>query len=249
MKKLLTSIFALQTLFVLAQGGPGDYDATKNFSQGYGVIGLNASGMLESYDASGKRIPGNNQTMLGTKMLSEAFVPGVVKFTGQQNAVSLLINFSLLNNQLFFKKDSLLLAFVNPIEEFALVLKENGINKSIQFKNGYPATGVNTDKTFYQVLSQGEKIHLLKYVYKIVQEKWSYNGPAAREYAYREKFYLYDVTNKTMNEIHLSAKSISKSVPSLSYSVENFSARNKIKTEDDLKDWVATVNDVTPKKK
>ncbi|MBI1781515.1 MAG: hypothetical protein HYR66_09120 [Sphingobacteriales bacterium] len=249
MKKIFTPLLLFQTSLVFAQGGPGDYDASKIYSAGYGIVGLNASGMMESFDASGKRIPSNNQLIAGTKMLSDEFILGTVKLNGIEKPANLMVNFSLYNNQLFFKKDSLFLAFVNPVEEFTILMKENNINKIITFKSGYPAVGNNTDKSLYQVVSDGPKVQLLKYMYKVVQDKVSYNGPVQREWAYRENFYLYDVEKKTMTTIRPSVKSITKSNPMLSASVENYAARFKMKNEEDLVGWVASINDIVPAKK
>ena len=247
MKKILIFLFSLQIAVVYSQDG--NLDLTKSYSQGYGVIGLNASGMMESYDATGKRIPSNNQIVSGNKMLSNDFVFGVVKLKDQENKVSLLVNFSLYNNLLLFKKDSLMLTFANPVEEFSMLVKEEGINKAMTFKSGYPKIGTNTESSFYQVVTDGPKIQLLKYIYKTVQDKFSYNGPVQREYAYRENFYLYDAVKKTITEIKPSVKSISKSNPELTASIERYAIQNKVKNEEDLKGWVVSLNENNTNKK
>lgn len=250
MKKLLLSLFTFQAVLVYAQGGGAfEYDLTRSYSQGIGIVGVNASGMVEGRDATGKRIPTNNQLVKGTRMISDEFVLGTVKLAGIENKVNLLVNFSLYQNQLFFKKDSLLLAFVNPVEEFSILLKDNGVNKAMTFRAGYPAVGNNTTQSLYQVVTDGPKVQLLKYVYKIVQEQFSYNGPVQREYASREMFYLYDVEKKTMTEVRPSVKSISKSNPSYTASVESYAARFKMKNEEDLVGWVASLNETTTTKK
>lgn len=249
MKLILLYVFMLPVMPLLAQGGAGEYDLTKVYSQGNGIVGINASGMMENFDATGKRIPSNNQQITGSRMLNDEFSLGVIKLNGIENPVNLLVNFSLYTNQLFFKKDSLTLAFVNPVESFSILLKDKEANKVMNFKCGYPSVGHNTSKSFYQVLEDGNKFQLLKYLYKIVQDKFSYNGPVQREYAYRELFFIYDTEKKTITEIKPSVKFISKVLPALAFSAENYAARYKLKNEEDLRGWIVSLNEPVPSKK
>src|SRR4051794_36935373 len=112
MKTLLLLLFSLQLLL----------------ANGQGVIGDQKNGLIEAYDLSGKRIPlGDQREPEGSKMLNNEFVPGIVRFAGATTNYRLLINFSLLNNDLYFKKDSAVLAFINPVDSFSIPVKDHGV--------------------------------------------------------------------------------------------------------------------------
>jgi len=189
---------------------------------------------LQAYDISGKPIPTGNQfTIDGTAMLNERFENGIVRLKSGQQFKDVPLNFSLVSNELYFKKDSEQMVFVNPVEQFALPVKDNGKEKTAFFKSGYPAIGRQNDKSFYQVLTGGPKLELLKYEYKTAREHYSYGGPVKKAYELRQRLYVYDVINGKIFEIGNSSASIKRSLPAYENDINEFASQNKVKFKND----------------
>jgi len=228
MKQFFLLFFILQFLFANSQG----------------VLGDDRNLTVEAYDLTGKRIPlGEQMSAIGNKMLNDQFSEGIVKFQGSPAIYHLMINFSLLDNELYFKKDSLILAFEKPVDSFSMIVKNKGITKIMNFKRGYPESASNSKNSFYEILINGPKLQLLDFHYKVEEERYSYGGPITKEYAERHKFFIYDVIQKTISEISPTLKSIKKSLPLYSSIIEKFTDDNKIKTSDNLASLVTYINE------
>jgi len=200
---------------------------------------------LNAYDLSGNPIPTGNQAGIeGSKMLMDQFVKGIVKFKNGKIYRDVQLNLSLTGNEVYFKKDSITMAFFNPVDEFALTDNSNSNGKITYFKSGYPAVGTNTNKSFYQVLSKGSKICLLKYIYKTAKEHYEYGGPLKKEYVVKENYYFYDVLNNKMSEINLSTNSIKKSLSAYTVIVKQFLSLNKpnLKREENVISLIDFIN-------
>lgn len=207
-----------------------------------------STGFRDARDISGKSIPNGQNTIEGSPMLADGFVTGTVKLKGNENKYSLLVNFSLVENQLFFQQENQTLKFTDPLENFSLVVKNKDATTIMNFKNGYPSVANNDENTFYQVLYDGSKIQLVKYLYKTVDEKYSYGGPTIKQYVSKYKLYVYDVASKSLNEINPSITSIEKALPNYYTSIEKCVLQNKMKHEQEVVQLVAFLNNEPTKK-
>lgn len=234
MKYLLTLIIFAN--ISLANAQPDIFNSTNNTS---------TVGTLEAYDQSGKRIPiGSSSIVEGSKMLNDRFEKGIVKFRSGQQYTDVLLNLSLVTNELYFKKDSMQLMFANPVEQFTLPVNDNGKEKTFFFKSGYPYTGKQTNTSFYQLLTGGPKFEFLKYEYKTASERYTYGGPVKNEYETRCQLYIYDVINDKIFEISNNIKSLKKSLPAYETIIDNFASQNKtkFKQEDEIKLLIDFIN-------
>jgi len=201
-------------------------------------------GILDAYDLSGNAIPtGKQADVKGSPMLSEQFINGTVRFANGKlyNGV---LNLSLTENQLHFKKDNTEMLFAVEVKDFSLKLNENGKTTEAYFKSGYPSIGVNTGKSFYRVLSAGSKIELLKYEYKLAEEVYHYGGPSERVYGLREKLFVYDIATQKISEIGYGAKSIKKAFPSCAEIIDKIINEKglNLKHEEDVIQLVDALN-------
>jgi hypothetical protein len=120
--------------------------------------------VMNMYDLSGKLIPTNISTYAeGFPYVTEFFNKGVVQFSNGVQSTGLFINYNLFDNTLRFKKDSNEYIMMDAVSGFILT-----DDKAVryEFKNNFPSVEKKTAATFYQVLSQGRNIQLLKYISK-----------------------------------------------------------------------------------
>lgn len=234
MKYILLLAILTRASFAIAQGDPF-------------VSNINPSSVagFEAHDLSGKRIPSGKEAPVdGSAMLNEHFEKGTVKFKNGQQFKDVLLNLSLVNNQLYFRKDSTEMMFIIPVEQFTLPVIDEGKAETFLFKSGFPDIHNQTSKTFYHICAEGSKLQLLKYEYKVVREHYSYGGPVKNEYKTDDQLFIYDVTANKISEIRTNAKSLKKALPGYEAEIDKFSSQNKVKftREDEIKAFVEYVN-------
>ena len=149
----------------------------------------------------------------------------IVKLKNGQQFKDVLLNLSLVSNELYFRKDNLQLVFMNPVEQFALPVNDNGKEKTFSYKSGYPVIDNQTDISFYRVLTGGPKFELLKYEYKTATQHYTYGGPVKNEYEIRYRLYIYDVVNNKILEINTNIKSLKKTLPAYETAIDNFASQ------------------------
>lgn len=234
MKLLLLATILFQAVIAHSQTDP--FISNLNISNG---------ALLDVHDLTGKKIPtGKEAHVEGSTMLNEHFEKGAVTLKSGQQFKDVLLNLSLINNHLYFRKDSTEIVFVIPIEQFILPVKNGGKEAAFVFKNGYPPIRDLTSETFFQVLSTGPKLHLLKYNYKTVNEHYTYGGPVATEYKLKSSLFIYNVANKQIVPINNNLKSVKKSLPDFEAMIEQFRQQNKVdfKKEEEISALVDSIN-------
>lgn len=169
----------------------------------------------ESYGANGKPFAANPNAGLveGSPMLNDNWGSGVVKLANGREFTDALFQFNLVTQKLFFKKDSTVFAFTGPVISFTINYVEKGLNKTVYFKNNYPPFANQTSATFYQVLTEGNKFHLLKLPYKKVEERYEYNQPLKSVYRNETGWYIYEQALSGMKQISNNLNSILKALP------------------------------------
>ncbi len=239
MKRLLSLFFCIPFVVLHAQN---DLFGSSSISNSTSII-------MDARDISGKPIPSGAQSPVqGSPMITDEFVNGVVKFKGDEATYNLMLGFSLFDNQLYFRKDNITLKFVNPIDNFSLILKDKEATKIMNFKSGYPTVGNNDEGTFYQILLDGPKVQLLKYLYKSVREKYTYGGPTEKEYVEKERLFVYDIASKMITEVTPNVNSIEKALPNYAASIEKLASQIKVKHEEEIIALLTAINNEPTKK-
>ena len=111
------------------------------FTAGSQTISRPTSVFEESYGQDGKPMTTKNKVVEGSPMFQEKWFEGKVQLTKGKEFSDALFQFNLATQQLFFKKDSAVFAFTEPLVAFTLNQTQKGKTLSYQFKNGYPAIG------------------------------------------------------------------------------------------------------------
>lgn len=187
----------------------------------------------ESYGQDGKPMTTKTRVIDGSPMFQEKWFEGKVQLTKGKEFSDALFQFNLATQQLFFKKDSAVFAFTEPLVAFTLNQTQKGKTLTYQFKNGYPAIGKWGSNCIYQVLVEGNTIQLLKLVIKKEQEQYVYNQPAKWVYKDEISWYVYLPATREIREIKNSTQEILKTIPEFEAGIQAFTANKKGKKLDE----------------
>jgi hypothetical protein len=178
------------------------------------TLGLTNKAFDESYDASGKPFAKNpNSNVEGIEVLNQNWGRGDVKMTRNKSYDNAELQFNIVTQQLFFKKEGAIFAFGDNVLSFTIQYDINGKSKSDYFKNNYPAINKQTNASFYQVMNEGKKIDLLKFLSKKKEERYEYNQPFKLVYTDESEWYFYNKINAQISSIKNSLTDLQKKCP------------------------------------
>ena len=181
------------------------------------------------FDETGKPIsPGSIPNIEGSPLLNNDWVFGTVSFFDGRFYNQVLLNFNLFTNELWFLRDSAILMFADPVREFTIMYSENKLVKSARYRSGYPAIEKKNSKSFYEVLSDGLTIELIKYRTRVIEEIVIYGSPTKKTYVQEDKLYVFDVRNKKLRPITKGIKSLIDFLPSLETLINQFVRDNEL---------------------
>ena len=175
------------------------------------TLGMTNKAFDESYDASGKPFAKNpNSNVEGSEVLNSNWGIGNVKLTRNKTYDSAELQFNIVTQQLSFKKEGTVFAFGDNVLSFTITYDVNGKSQSVYFKNNYPAFEKQTNASFYQVLYEGKKYDLLKFLSKKKEERYEYNQPFKMVYIDEIEWFYFDKSNSQIIPIKRSVIDIQK---------------------------------------
>ncbi len=184
---------------------------------------------IEAYDVNGKPFTFKSKMDVeGSPMFSESWNIGIVNFEKGQAITKIELQFNIHENELYFRKDNLVYTFADPVSEFSFPYSDEGQTRTVKFRNGYTAQQKRTLKSFYQVLADGKNLQLLKYVSKIVREKYEYSQPVRKYYDLKEELFIQNNKTGELIAIKKDRQSVNRALPSYNNSI------NKLTKENDL---------------
>ncbi len=164
------------------------------------------------YSLTANRLPSGDK--LGESFLFNAnWVSGVVYFKSGKQYNDGKLQFDIYKNELHFNNNGEANVFAEPVLRFTLVDTTKGAAGLAVFRCTYPATGMKSEKTFYQVLATGPNVHLVKYLSEKSEDIYQYSMASKTVYSVKEDWYVYDVKNNKLQWINKSASSIEKALP------------------------------------
>lgn len=200
-----------------------------------------ASGsIVEVYDAMGRPLTAKDRNAVtGSPMLNENWGTGTIKFHNGRTLQNASLRFNLFTNRLFYKVDELEFILVDPIDEFSFSYEENGKERSVLFRNGYPGTAPGGRELFYEVLSDGPRFQLLKRNYKTIQDFYDYSAAPAKTFRLASELFVFDAQLQTFTMIKIK-QPLHESAPVLAAEIEKTgSPVGKFHSEKDLVDAMA----------
>lgn len=155
------------------------------------TLGNNNGYQLDAYDVKGKVLTGAVKATEGSALLNPDWGTGMVKFKNGYWVKSMSLKFDLEKNELYFQKADMQLSFVDTVREFIINYNIDGNGAAAFFRSGYPAVARNTPETFYEVLSDGPKLQLIKYRTRIMLQRNNYGEGYTNYYKENTQLYWY----------------------------------------------------------
>jgi hypothetical protein len=185
---------------------------------------------FEFYDMTGKRIPNGEMTDVnGTSLLHQEWGKASIVLANGKQFADTGINYSLLENKVFFRRAGGVYVIPSPVKEFIITYKNNdGTEDKSHFRSGYPAIDRRDSSALYEVLYEGSAMQLLKFQHKKVEEVYTYGGPVARQFALDEYYYVYLSQEGKMIPVKADIHSFKKGLPAYSSEISNYANTHKI---------------------
>lgn len=118
--------------------------------------------------------------------------------------------------------------YADPVREFTITYTETNLLKTARYRSGYPAIEKKNNKSFYEILSDGTLIELIKYKTKVIEEIVIYGSPTKKTFIQEDKLYVFDVKNKKLRPITKGIKSLIDFLPSLETLINQFVRDNEL---------------------
>ena len=184
---------------------------------------------IEAYDVNGKPFTSTGRIDVeGSPMLSDSWNMGVVNFEKGRAITKIELQFNIYENELYFRKDDQVYTFADPVREFSFAYNDEGQSRTVKFRNGYTPQHKRKLNSFYQVLADGKKLQLLKYVSKIVREKWEYSGPVKKYYDLKEELFIQNNMTGELIAVKKDRQSVNKALPAYSNSINKLTKENNL---------------------
>ncbi|RYE29330.1 MAG: hypothetical protein EOP48_32700 [Sphingobacteriales bacterium] len=185
--------------------------------------------MVYIRDLAGKPLPGSrNIDIEGSPFLNNEFEPGRVVFTNGKMSSDLYLQFNMVDNKLLFRRDDMIMEFVDSVRDFYLQYNENN-TLGLVFRCNFPPIDRNTRATFYELLVDG-KIELLKYRYKTITGHREYNATNKKSYSEGSQLYAALPGNKIIR-IKRDRNFLMRAMPD--YAEKIFKLTNNLRLKDD----------------
>lgn len=175
------------------------------------------------------------QDVGGSPFLHSDYKTGTVQFNGDRVVTNVPVKFNVFSNVIMVQRDGDEL----KLESFDLVSYDepgnDGAVKHYTFKQGYPEVDNRPPSAVYQVLSQGPKLHLLKYISQKVEDASTLGDYSRREIVTTQQLYLY-IPGGEIKKIKAGKQAIADALPSMSAKIDEIvkSGNLNTKSENDL---------------
>jgi len=183
------------------------------------------------------------QEVGGSLFLSQEYNPATIQIPSGKTISNIPVKFNIFNNAIMLQKDGQDMKLESFRSVFYDQVQNDGTVKHFEFGSGYPEIDKQTEKTIYQVLSKGPKVHLLKYMSQKVEDAATLGDYSRREIVTTEQFYIY-VPGGAIKRIKGGKKDFAEALPDLSVKINEFVAANslKLKSEGELTMLVEALN-------
>jgi hypothetical protein len=192
---------------------------------------------MEFYDNNGNLIPiGFHPNIDGSPMLFHK--PGIGKIIFQNNAklTDSSLNYSLVDDKLYFIRLGKYYAFKQPVKEFTLQFPEDSSKIMIyHFKSGFPKTDKLESTALYELIFEGKDFQLLKWQHKKVEEHSNYGSASDKEFVTDIVYYLYLPSKGKMEKLGLkiSQNDLKKLLPTYTSKIDSYLSQHKINFKKD----------------
>ncbi|WP_276499605.1 hypothetical protein [Pontibacter litorisediminis] len=141
--------------------------------------------------------------------------------------------YDLMNDEVIFKgDDEQAQTFLKPVVKFSLYQNDGGIKKKKNFRKGYTPVDAASPGAFYEVLTDGENVQLLKRYYKNVFEEMPY-GSATKVKKFQDNASYYIAKVDKLEKIKLDKKSVLGALPGKVSELEKYIKAHRLNLRND----------------
>lgn len=139
----------------------------------------------------------------GSPLLQNDWAEGAVLMSDGRNFYGVSLLYNLYDDILYFKRDKEMCEFTDPVLQFMFRYVEGNDSVTALYRSGFPATGKNTERSFYEVLADG-KYQLLNHRYKtLVKVKGDYvRKDEYNKFEDKTQLYLYNTEDKKITRLN-----------------------------------------------
>jgi hypothetical protein len=162
---------------------------------------------------------------------------------GENKSVSNVpVKFNIYSNAIMVQKNGEDLR----LETFVYVSYNENVNgqaRPVMFGQGYPEIDNHNEKSVYQILSKGPKVHLLKYISQKVEDAPTLGDYSRRELVTVQQLYVYTPGGE-IKRIKASKSSVAEALPALSAKIDEVVSSHKLnlKNESAIAELVEALN-------
>ncbi|WP_127132187.1 hypothetical protein [Pseudoflavitalea rhizosphaerae] len=139
----------------------------------------------------------------GSPLLQNDWAEGAVTMADGRNFYGVSLLYNLYDDILYFKRDKEMCEFTDPVLQFMFRYARGNDSVTALYRSGFPATGKNTERSFYEVLADG-KYQLLNHRYKtLVKVKGDYvRKDEYNKFEDKTQLYLYNTDDKNITRLN-----------------------------------------------
>ncbi len=184
-------------------------------AQGKFIGNTGTLSFFELYDTEGNRIKTASEMGInGTPLLRPGWGTGVVQYLNGTTVAYKAINFSLMENKLYYTQNKKLFTVAQPINSFDIkYANEEGDSVAYHFKNGFPIIDNQDPESLYEVLYEGENLQLLQWSHKKIKEINNYGSSREKEFFQDQQLYVYLPKEKRIAVLKQALPAIKKTLP------------------------------------
>ena len=192
---------------------------------------------------------GQYGSIQGSAFYKEEWHKGYIILKGNRLIKDISLSYNIYENQIYYLQDSqaLVLDASIPVEEFGLYDHKEDTNHLTIFRCGYPSTGRNNEKTFYQVIAN-DRIQLLKHYGKSIIESVNLASAPDKSFFDSETWFVYNASENKLTAIKKNKSSLEDALPQYTNLIQSIIQQNnfKLKTENE---WASLFDELNKQAK
>lgn len=179
------------------------------------------------------------QEIGGSPYLVSEYQNASIEISDKRIVKTVPVKFNLFNNAVMVMKDGKEM----KLELFETITFTDPNNRTVILKQGYPEIDNHNDRSVYQVLSMGTKVHLLKFYTQKIEDVTTLGDYSRREIVTTQQLYVY-TPGGAIKKIKASKQSIADALPGLSSKIDEVVSTNKLnlKSEAAITELVEALN-------
>ncbi len=182
----------------------------------------------------------------GNPYLFKDWMDGVVLFKSGRVVKQFKLRFDCARNRLMLQFEGASFAAESQVKEFVLYTQSRKNKDSLLFRKGYPATGKNTEDTYYQVLVSGKAVLLRLFTKVLIEEKQMVNANNHSRLEDEEFYYL--LQDGVMTNLPKDKEELLKKLPAQPDELKQFVAQQSFRMEkaEDFVKIITKYNELLP---